>query len=164
MEILADSVATGSTMELRVHQHAIALWNLQAVALIAAVMMVGFILVVVLTRQWWSFLILLPAILIIGFVRRYNRLYASRFRCQLLNDGLLLHRGVWWRSEIFVPRARVQHTDVEQGPVARRLGIATIKIFTAGASTGEIGIRGLAHGDALLLRDELLGRHGQDGV
>lgn len=164
MEMLTNSVATGATMDVRVHSRAVELWNVQTLTVAAIVTMVSLPLVAALTRQWWSLLILLLATLITGFIYRYHRLYASRFRCQLLGDGLLLHRGVWWRSEIFVPRARVQHTDIEQGPIARRFGIATLKIFTAGANTDEVDISGLAHGDALMLRDRLLGRHGQDDV
>jgi membrane protein YdbS with pleckstrin-like domain len=94
----------------------------------------------------------------------YSRAWLARFRCRLLADGLWVQRGVWWQSETFVPRARVQHTDVQQGPIARRYGMASLKVFTAGASHGEVEIDGLLHADALWLRDALLGRSGRDGV
>lgn len=101
---------------------------------------------------------------IIAFVLIYGRAHIARFRCRLLSDGLWVDRGVWWRSEVFVPRSRIQHTEVQQGPIARRYGVASLKVFTAGASHGEIEIDGLIHADAVWLRDEMLGRHGQDGV
>lgn len=94
----------------------------------------------------------------------YARAYARRFRCWLLHDGLLVARGVWWRSETFVPLARIQHTDVGQGPVARHYGIATLKVFTAGTVAGEVEVGGLGREDAVRLRDELLGREGSDAV
>jgi hypothetical protein len=97
-------------------------------------------------------------------MRRYLAAYAARFRCRLLLDGLWIERGVYWRRETFVPRARVQHTDVNQGPLARRFGIAELKVFTAGTQAAEIEVDGLAHADALALRDRLLGRGGADGV
>jgi membrane protein YdbS with pleckstrin-like domain len=106
----------------------------------------------------------LAALLLALWMRRYLAAYAARFRCRLLLDGLWIERGVYWRRETFVPRARVQHTDVNQGPLARRYGIAELKVFTAGAQVAEIEVDGLAHADALALRDSLLGRGGADGV
>jgi membrane protein YdbS with pleckstrin-like domain len=109
-------------------------------------------------------LLVLGALLAVRLLWAWLRAYAARFRCRLLPDGLWIDRGVYWRSETFVPRARVQHTDVNQGPLARRFGIATLKVFTAGTRNAEIDVSGLAHADAILLRDELLGRGGHDGV
>jgi membrane protein YdbS with pleckstrin-like domain len=106
----------------------------------------------------------LGALLLGLFMRRYLAAFAARFRCRLLLDGLWIERGVYWRRETFVPRARVQHTDVNQGPLARRFGIAELKVFTAGTQAAEIEVDGLAHADALALRDRLLGRGGADGV
>lgn len=106
----------------------------------------------------------LGALLLALVLRRYLGAYAARFRCRLLLDGLWIERGVYWRRETFVPRARVQHTDVNQGPLARRFGIAELKVFTAGTQDAEIEVDGLAHADALALRDRLLGRGGADGV
>jgi uncharacterized protein len=94
----------------------------------------------------------------------YSRAYVPLFGCSLLRDGLLITRGVWWRRETFVPLTRIQHIDVSQGPVARRFGVATLKIFTAGAELGQIRVPDLAHHDAIQLRDALMGRHGQDGL
>jgi len=94
----------------------------------------------------------------------HARAYARRFRAVLLDDGLLLQRGVWWRSETFVPRARVQHTDVSQGPLGRQFGVATLKVFTAGSHLGQIQIDGLTREAATALRDALLGRGDRDGV
>ncbi|MFN7551785.1 MAG: PH domain-containing protein [Pseudomonadota bacterium] len=111
-----------------------------------------------------ALLLALAALLLALWLRRYLGAYAARFRCRLLLDGLWIERGVYWRRETFVPRARVQHTDVNQGPLARRFGIAGLKVFTAGTHAAGIEVDGLAHADALALRDRLLGRGGADGV
>ena len=37
--------------------------------------------------------------------------------------GIEIRRGVFWRAVINVPRSRVQHTDVSQGPLERRFGL-----------------------------------------
>ena len=95
---------------------------------------------------------------------RHARAYAERLRLYLLPDGLLVRRGVWWRAEIFVPRARVQHTDVSQGPLGRHFGVATLKVFTAASHAGVISVEGLDRTDAVAVRDRLLGRGDPDAV
>lgn len=76
--------------------------------------------------------------------------------------GLEIRRGVWFRHEIRVPRARVQHTDVERGPLERRFDLATLVVHTAGHRDSEIRLEGLEHGIALAVRDYLLAPLGGD--
>jgi membrane protein YdbS with pleckstrin-like domain len=101
---------------------------------------------------------------VLGASAAYGRAAFRRFRCRLLPDGLLIERGVWWRSETFVPRARIQHTDVEEGPLQRHLGMATLEVYTAGTHVSKLAVHGLARDSALRLRDLLLGRGGDDAL
>jgi len=78
--------------------------------------------------------------------------------------GITIQRGLLWRSRIALPRIRVQHTDVSQGPLQRRFGVATLKLYTAGSRYTKIELPGLAHAEALALRDALLARGGDSGV
>lgn len=90
---------------------------------------------------------------------------ARHYRVQHLADGLLVQRGVIWQSETFVPRSRIQHTDVNQGPLDRRWGMAKLSLHTAGTRLENISIGGLRRNDALALRDTLLDRReGIDGA
>jgi len=93
---------------------------------------------------------------------------AARFRgykVHLMDDGLLVQRGVFWQSETFVPRSRIQHSDVNQGPLDRRWGMAKLVVHTAGTRLENISVSGLFHPDALSLRDVLLDRReGVDGA
>jgi membrane protein YdbS with pleckstrin-like domain len=81
---------------------------------------------------------------------------------RLSSDGLEIRRGVWFRHEIRVPRARVQHTDVERGPIERRFELATLVVHTAGHRDSEIRLEGLEHATALAVRDYLLAPVGSD--
>lgn len=146
------------------HPAAARLWGVQAVIGGAVLGLPGTLGLLFAGEPLPAAVVVLGACLLVLLLRRYARAYAARFRCRLLDDGLWVDRGVYWRSETFVPRARVQHTDVSQGPIARRYGIAQLKVFTAGTHAAEIEIDGLAHADALALRDRLLGREGRDGV
>ena len=79
-----------------------------------------------------------------------------------LNErGLRIRRGVVWRSEISVPKSRVQHTDVSQGPLQRRFDLATLVLHTAGTQHAAVSLGGLAHDAALAIRDDLI-EGGQD--
>jgi membrane protein YdbS with pleckstrin-like domain len=73
-------------------------------------------------------------------------------------DGLEFEHGWLWRHQISVPRSRIQHTDVTQGPYERRFGLATLVVYTAGTEHASIAIEGLRHETALAFRDALLAR------
>jgi uncharacterized protein len=73
-------------------------------------------------------------------------------------DGLEYEHGWLWRHHISVPRSRIQHMDVSQGPYERRFGLATLVVHTAGTAHASISIEGLSHETALALRDALLTR------
>lgn len=99
----------------------------------------------------------LSLVLIAGW--RYAALRHARTRYRLDATGLEIHRGVWWRSKIRVPRSRVQHTDVHQGPLDRRWEMADLTVFTAGTESASISLAGLPAPRALALRDALLQGH-----
>jgi membrane protein YdbS with pleckstrin-like domain len=77
--------------------------------------------------------------------------------------SLEIRRGVFWRTVITVPRSRVQHTDVSQGPLERRFGLGTLVVYTAGTDHARVSLGGLEHARALRIREHLLPR-GDDAV
>jgi membrane protein YdbS with pleckstrin-like domain/RES domain-containing protein len=80
----------------------------------------------------------------------------SRTSFRVDERGLEIRRGVWWREVLRVPRSRVQHTDVSQGPVERPYGLATLVVHTAGTQHASIHLDGLAHETAEAVRDHLI--------
>ena len=78
--------------------------------------------------------------------------------------GLEIRRGVYWKHAINVPRSRIQHTDVSQGPVERRYGLGTLAIHTAGTEHARVELPGLPHDTALAIRDHLLPRDLIDAI
>jgi membrane protein YdbS with pleckstrin-like domain len=77
--------------------------------------------------------------------------------------GLEIRRGVVWRRVLTVPRSRIQHTDVSQGPLERERGLATLFVHTAGTDYERLELDGLNHAEALRLRDLLLAPANDDG-
>jgi len=99
---------------------------------------------------WWSL--------------RWPPLWHRHASWSLDATGLQIRHGVWWRHVIRVPRSRVQHTDVTQGPLERRHGLGTLVVHTAGTEHAQVPLGGLDHATALRLRDHLLPREGGDAV
>lgn len=87
----------------------------------------------------------------------------ARYRVRVLDDGVMVERGVFWHAQTFIPRTRIQHTEVNQGPLDRRWGMAKLVIHTAAAGVASIAAIGLHHADAIAVRDRLLDR-GHDAV
>ena len=75
---------------------------------------------------------------------------------RLDEKGLEIRRGIFWRHEITIPLARVQHTDVHQGPLMRQYGLAKLIIHTAGTENASIEMEGLSFEAAHRLRDALV--------
>lgn len=58
----------------------------------------------------------------------------------LAPDALFLRRGVVWRSLDVLPLARMQSVGIHQGPLARGLGVAGVRVHTiAGPVPGALG-------------------------
>ena len=70
-------------------------------------------------------------------------------------DRLRVVRGILFQSDTVVPFGRVQHIDVDQGPLQRTYGIATLTLHTAGSHNASVHLPGLATEDALAMREEI---------
>jgi uncharacterized protein len=81
---------------------------------------------------------------------------------RLDDQGIEIRRGVVVRRVINVPRSRVQHTDVTQGPIERRYGLGTLIVYTAGTHHAMVDLPGLDYETALWARDSLLPRGPRD--
>ncbi len=99
---------------------------------------------------------IVPAILLALFyawvvpARKY-----ARWGYHMGGDRLRIVRGFMFYSDTIVPFGRIQHIDVEQGPVQRPFGIATLQVHTAGNHNSTVSLPGLAHADALAMREAI---------
>ena len=83
---------------------------------------------------------------------------------EISEQGIRIRRGVVWRTVSSVPRSRVQHTDVAQGPIERMFELATLIVYTAGTHHASVSLSGLARETALLIRDHLIAGGKGDAV
>jgi membrane protein YdbS with pleckstrin-like domain len=98
----------------------------------------------------------IPALVVALFliIRIPNARYNAR-GYQISRDRLRVVRGILWHSDTVVPFGRVQHIDVDQGPIERALGIATMTLHTAGSHNASVSLPGLGHGLAVEMREEI---------
>ncbi|HSP91720.1 MAG TPA: PH domain-containing protein [Vicinamibacterales bacterium] len=96
-------------------------------------------------------------------VRWPARTYAHTFY-RVDEQGIEIRRGVYWRVVINVPKSRVQHIDVTQGPIDRRFELGTLVVHTAGTDHAKVALDGLEHGRALAIREHLLPSGAGDAV
>lgn len=107
----------------------------------------------------------LVLVLLLGWLTvKLPRWHYARLRYAVNETGVEIHRGILWRGITNVPRSRIQHTDVTQGPLARRYGIATLQLYTAGTEHNEVDLEGLTYEVALQIRDFLVGTRGARGA
>lgn len=99
-------------------------------------------------------LAILALVTLAGFALGRARWRRTQWRLDA--RGLQVRRGLIWKSEVLVPRTRVQHLDLERGPIERRFGLATLVVHTAGTRLHALRQHGFLDADAVALRDALL--------
>lgn len=73
---------------------------------------------------------------------------------QETEDELLITKGRLWHTFTVVPYGRIQFVDVTAGPIERSLGMKTLELHTASASS-DSSVQGLPADTADALRDRL---------
>lgn len=86
---------------------------------------------------------------VIMFVGFKKRLYAIREKDITYSKGVLVHQTTT------VPFSRIQHLELKQSFLAKKFNVATLNIFTAGESGGDLNIQGLSTEEATRINDFL---------
>ena len=91
-------------------------------------------LAILLADQFLIMVIYAPLIAIVIFLSIWiNKFYNSIFY-SLMENEIIVERGVIWKKKNIIPYSKITNVDVSQGPLERALGIASIRIQTAGYS------------------------------
>ena len=91
-----------------------------------------------------------------GFlVRWWTSLVWRSWQFRVGAGALHLRHGVLTRRESTIPYHRVQHIDLEAGPLERRMGLTSLILRTASASSDST-VPGIDAGDAEELRTRIL--------
>lgn len=104
-------------------------------------------------------MIILPVVLIALWLIIYWVLRRHNARGYALSDDRLrVVRGLLIRHDTVVPIGRVQHIDVNQGPIERFFGIATLTLHTAGTHNSSVDLPGLGEQLARDMREQIRNR------
>lgn len=101
---------------------------------------------------------------LIWWARVWPALEHQHTSYRVSSERIEIRHGVFWRSATSVPLSRVQHTDVTQGPIERRLDLATLVVHTAGTESATVNLPGLSPATASALRNFLVRGGGDDAV
>lgn len=80
----------------------------------------------------------------------------------LRQKDVVYKSGMWFRSTIIVPFNRVQHCEINQGPIDRYFGLSELSLFTAGGSSSDLNIPGLSQETAAKLKQFITNKVAHD--
>ena len=143
--------------------------GVMSLVLVAAGLVSGVTGAIALWSQWLAVSGIAAAfVIVVGLLAAgtwWWPLAAYRHRWYRLDDdGLEIRNGVIFRRVDYVPRSRVQHTDVNQGPVERLFGLAHVVIHTAGTLSASVTLAGLDQDRAIRIRNHLVRTSDDDAV
>ena len=69
--------------------------------------------------------------------------YFRRKKFKIAEKNISYQEGILYQKETLVPFARIQHIEIDEGPIERFFNIATLSIYTAGDSGRDLKISGL---------------------
>lgn len=78
-----------------------------------------------------------------------------RLRYRLGDDAVVAKGGVYTTFTHTIPRSRVQSVEVKAGPIQRLLGLATVKVTTAGVYSADLEIENLRLADAEAIQAQM---------
>ncbi len=106
---------------------------------------------------WTGVLVIAGGVLAAAVLVGVYRWIDAGFRGWALREhDLIARQGVLWRSVTALPIARIQHVETTSGPLERSLDLARLKLYTAGGTTADLTVIGLAAPAADRLREHLV--------
>ena len=81
------------------------------------------------------------------------KVYFKNKKYRLFDKNLTFRSGVLVHTEVVVPFSRIQHVEIDEGPLERFFGLATLSIYTAGDSGKDLKINGLEVEKAQEIKD-----------
>ena len=77
----------------------------------------------------------------------------SKRKYTLREKDISYKSGVLVKKITTVPFSRVQHVEVDEGPISRLFHLASISVYTAGDSSDDLEIKGIKKTEALQIKE-----------
>ncbi len=72
-----------------------------------------------------------------------TKFYFRNKKYRLFDKNITYQEGVLVHNETVVPFSRIQHVEIDEGPLERYFSLATLSVYTAGDSGKDLKISGL---------------------
>ncbi|MCQ8879715.1 PH domain-containing protein [Pseudoalteromonas shioyasakiensis] len=92
----------------------------------------------------------LPIILLLSLI--FNVFSVRLKGVAVRSHDIAYQKGVIWRQVTILPLARIQHTEIHRGPLERKLGLASLRLYSAGGMSADLSMSGLSHADCKDMR------------
>lgn len=103
--------------------------------------------------------IVLGVVLLLAALAWFAHQAASVIRYGVRRHDVIVRSGVFWKTEAVQPIKRIQHVEQVQGPLDKRVGLSTLKLFSAGTGHVTFQIPGLEVETAAALSRFILSFH-----
>ncbi len=125
---------------------------------LSALLLIGIVVAYFIVHEWKVLVFLVvPVILFFWGNMALKKIYSSK-KYMLRQKDITYRSGWLWHSVTSVPYNRIQHVEIEQGPIEKIYGLSTMEVYTAGKSTSDLSIPGLNGETAEKLKDFVLGQ------
>ncbi len=137
-------------------------WNVILLNIIAAMLLVGVILVVVycfveeIHSIAWLFT--LVYVLFFGFAFVLFKISFLKRGFAFREHDVIYRSGILATNTMIVPYNRVQHVALHEGFVSRYFDLAKVEIFTAGGDSSDVSIPGIRKEQAEDIKQLLMGK------
>lgn len=108
------------------------------------------------TGRYWIVRILTVVSFIWIVISIYGYYAAKKVGFCVREQDITLFKGLIFRKQITQPICRIQHIEVQRGPLDRKVGLANLHVFSAGDITQTFVIPGLVNDDAVAMRANIL--------
>jgi len=168
-QTLAPTLESGAEEFQPLDPRVVRLWRLHQLifgAVFGGVLLVPLFMLGVRSGRWlWPLLGWLGIMGLLGIRLCWHPRRAYRAWGYRLDEKVLeIRQGIWFRTLTLLPLSRLQHVDLDAGPIERGLGLASLMFHTAGTQNAIILLPGLEASRARQLRDHLVAVGGDDAV
>ncbi|WAA09251.1 PH domain-containing protein [Fervidibacillus albus] len=120
----------------RISEKALTVWKIRGMIQTGIFLLLSIVaIVLIFLFDWPKWIIPILAILFIidGYYSIFfaPKLQWRRWRYEVREQEIELQHGLFVVTKTLIPMIRVQHVDMEQGPILKKYGLATISISTA---------------------------------
>lgn len=106
-------------------------------------------------------LTLLMLVVGVGAIGGWHVAYYQRFEYEMTPDTFDIRSGVVSRRNREIPYRRIQNVDISRTMLQRAIGVAELRLETAGGTTSEAHLRYVGYDEAKRLQDDLRNRERQ---